>query len=370
MRVLVVQPWFTALGHPAQSVLNTARVLGVRPDIGYLIADPGKGKLSGMAVELESYGSVERFNSRGNVLRTATLLSLPAVLRVARRETELRRVFFLDADLVTLAGVWPFIARGSRRMRLVSSVYLGGPERVASHRLARTLVSRFFSVPGRHLYLRTDELRQSWRDAFPEVSRDSIRTIPTLELVDGEVHSPRRESDELRFGVVGQVRPGKSLEWLVPLFLQHRKLGTLRVAGTFTNDDHKRRLSFLSGYPNFDNRFLTESDMLAVASDQDYLVALYDDWDARMEAATVHLAARVGRPVIVYDEGWPGRMVREFGCGIAVSRNARPDELFFASVPRPGAYGYQALLAGIERFRAAHGGVALREVFLGKMFDE
>ena len=89
-----------------------------------------------------------------------------------------------------------------------------------------------------------------------------------------------------------------------------------------------------------------------------------------MEAATVHLAARVGKPVIVYDEGWPGRMMREFGCGIAVSRDDRPDENFFKSLPRPGDGKYQVLLAGIERFRAVHGGAESREAFLRTLFDE
>ena len=110
--------------------------------------------------------------------------------------------------------------------------------------------------------------------------------------------------------------------------------------------------------------------MLKAAAEQDYLLALYDDWDARMEAATVHLAARVGKPVIVYDAGWPGRMVREFGCGIAVSGNDRPNEDFFGSLPRPGEAKYEALLAGIDRFRADHGGAAIREEFVSKMFDE
>lgn len=371
MRVLIVQPWFTALGHPAQSVLNTARALGIRSDVGYLISDPGNGELAETASELERYGSVERFTSRGDSLRTGTLLSLPAVLRIVRREAELQHVFFLDAHLVALAAVWPMAARGARRVRLVSSVYLGGPERIASHVLARALVSRFLFSPGRRLFLRTAELRQAWHGAFPEVPHDRIDSIPSLELVGGaDIPSPRRDDKELRFGVVGQVRPGKSLEWLVPLFAQNRKMGALHIAGTFTNPEHQQRLSFLSGHPNFDNRFLTEADMLTAAADQDYLLALYDDWDARMEAATVHLAARVGKPVIVYDEGWPGRMIREFGCGIAVSRDDRPNESFFSSLPRPGEDKYQALLAGIERFRAAHGGAGSREAFLRKMFDE
>ncbi len=182
--------------------------------------------------------------------------------------------------------------------------------------------------------------------------------------------SPARQTGALRFGVVGQVRPGKSLEWLVPLFMAHPEIGVLQIAGTFTNPAHGERLSFLTNYPQFQNRFLTEEDLLRTAAQQDYMLALYDDWDARMEAATVHLAARVGKPVIVYDEGWPGRMIREFGCGLAVARNKRPNAHFFSTLPRPGQGQYQALIDGVERFRAAHGRGPSRDLLVKKLFDE
>jgi len=370
LNVLIVQPWFAAIGHPAQSLLHTARALGARSGVGYLIAEPRGAELAATADEIARYGPVERFASFGASLRGATLLSLPAVLRVARRETQLQHVFFLDADLVALAAGWPLLWRSDRRRLRVSAIYLGGPERIASHPLARALVRRFLAAAGRRLYLRTPELCQAWRSAFAQLPAERIDTIPSLELQGAaRRHAPRRDGTDLRFGVIGQVRPGKSLEWLVPLFERDAKLGTLHIAGTFTNATHESRLAFLSGYAHFDNRYLTEAQMLAAAADQDYLLALYDDWDARMEAAIAYLAARVGKPVIVYDEGWLGRVVREFGSGIAVSRQPAPDARFFRVLPRPGHAQYQALLDGIQRFRAAYGGPESRAVFLGKLFD-
>ena len=58
------------------------------------------------------------------------------------------------------------------------------------------------------------------------------------------------------------------------------------------------------------------------------------------------------------------------GCGIAVSRDDRPNESSFSSLARLAEEKYQALLVSIERFRAAHGGAGSREAFLSKMFDE
>jgi hypothetical protein len=368
MSLLIVQPWFTAIGHPARSVVNTAKALGARADVGYLVSDPGVGELSCMAKELRQYGSTTLFRSFGSTLRTGTVLSLPAILRIARTHRDLDQVFFLDADLVSLAMTWPIASLASRRVKFLGVLYLKGPERIAGNTLARKVVSGFLSSVGRRLFLRTNELTQAWREAFPEVPAGRIDTLPSLEILDEPpATDPGVGKTGLHFGVIGQVRPGKSLEWLVPMFADNAAIGSLHVAGAFTNTAHRDRLSFLASYANFDNRFLSEADMLLAASRQDYLVALYDDWDARMEAATLYLAAQVGKPVIVYDEGWPGRMVREFGCGIAVARTPRPGRVFFENLPRPGQDRYRELLDGVRRFRGAHDGRVLSKDFLAKM---
>jgi len=371
MKVLIVQPWFTAIGHPAQSTLNTAKALGERREVAYLVSDPRTGLFEPIAAAIAEYGRVLRFRVLGDSLRMGTLLAVAALVRLAHRSSALERIFFLDAHLVTLAALWPLVPGRLRAVRSLSLICLAGPEPIAAHTLKRFVVTHFLSAPGRRLFLRTGELAGAWRTAFPEIPASHIDTIPSLEIPgERDVVPPREHAGRLRFGIIGQVRPGKGLEWLVPIFQGTSAPGELLVAGTFTNAEHRARLAVLGGHPNFDNRFLAEDEMLAAAGAQDYLLALYDNWDPRMEAATVFLAARVGRPVIVYDEGWPGRMVREFGCGIGVAREPRPDAQFFASLPRPGDPAYRTLLAGVERFREAHGGAPGREAFLATLFGD
>jgi len=371
LKTVIVQPWFTAIGHPAQSTLNTAKALGKRDDVAYLVANPHASAFEPFSAGIADYGRVVGFRAPGGFLRMSTLLAIAALARLARRTPELERVFFLDAHLLTLASLWRFVPPRLRGVRSLGSIYLAGPEPIAAHAMKRFIVTDFVSAPGRRLFLRTGELADAWRAAFPEIPASHIDTIASLEILDDrDVVPPRERVTRARFGVIGQVRPGKGLEWLVPLFLGASAPGELFVAGTFTNAEHRARLPMLEGYPNFDNRFLAENEMLSTAGAQDYVLALYDDWDSRMEAATMFLAARVGRPVIVYDEGWPGRMVREFGCGIGVARQHRPDARFFAGLPHPGDPAYRSLLAGVERFRQAHGGAASRDAFLEKLLGD
>jgi len=366
--MFIVQPWFTAIGHPAQSTLNTARILGKRDDIAYLISSAHRpSPVDGLARELENYGAVRRFRVPNDCLSLDTFLGLIALVR-ARQGTGPHSIFFLDAHFVVLSALWPIMERFLPSVRSVSMLELGGPERVCARASRRRLVRRFLREPGRRVFLRTEELAAAWRSAFPEIPRDHIDTIPSLEIPDKDETVPvRAGSEPASFGVIGQIRPGKGLEWLVPLFRRHPELGTLRVAGTFTHEDHRRRLGVLDGYAEFDNRFFSEQEMLAEAAAQDYLVALYDDWDTRMEAATVYLAARVGRPVIVCNDGWCGRICREYGFGIAAPRSPRLGAEFFSTLPRRGDGAYRALMAGMARFRAAHSGEAHRAEFLRKV---
>jgi hypothetical protein len=189
----------------------------------------------------------------------------------------------------------------------------------------------------------------------------------SLEIPDDEqVPIPAAFSGTLSFGILGQVRIGKGIEWLVPVFLNDATLGKLTVAGEFASPRSQERLSVLQGFAGFINRFLPESDMLELAAKQDYLLILYDIWDKRMESAVLFLAARVNRPVIVYSDGWCGRMVREFGCGLAAPTDHAETVEFLRQLPRPGSDAYTMLLAGVAAFRQAHSVRSLR----GKVMQE
>src|SRR5262245_9871264 len=233
--ILIVQPWFTAIGHPAQSTLNTAKTLGKGAGIGYLVSAAESGNpVDQLARELEQYGPVWRFRVSSTCLRWNTVRAILALTR--RRVIAARRVVFLDADPFVLAALWPLAERLLPAVRSISTIQLDGPEAICRRASKRWLVARFLSKPGRRIFLRTEELATAWRAALPEVPSRSIETIPSLEIP--EESSPRPAtiaSGPLRLGVIGQVRPGKSLSWLVPLFVANPDLGVLHVAGTFTN---------------------------------------------------------------------------------------------------------------------------------------
>lgn len=363
--LLIVQPWFTAYGHPAQSTLNTATVLGRNARVSYLISRERANKaFTDAGQKLCAYGQVDSFPVPSPSIRIGTLLSLIALLRLCTGG-RCERILYLDAHLVLLSYFWRWIAWLLKPERL-SVIYLAGPEKIAGHKVARASVSSFLSRTETVLFLRTEELAKDWKVAFPEIPEAKIEVLPSLELPEPLVLSRPARSSRLQFGLLGQLRPGKGVEWLVPLFAEHLGAGALTVAGAFIDHRHEQALSVLRSHPGFSNRFLGEDELVELAARQHYLLMLYDDWDARMEAATLYLAARVGRPVIVRGEGWCGRMVRTYNCGV-ICRAGEETVEFFLSLPKPGEHAYDALLAGVEAFHSAHSGETWKQAFLDKV---
>lgn len=367
--LLIIQPWFSARGHPAQSLLNTARALGNRQQIQYMVSrQSNRPDMDMFHEQLRELGCVDEFPVHTDSVREGTLKALLYLLQ-HRRQFKDSVIFFTDGHLVTLVLFWLVIG-WMIPVRKVSLLYLKGPERIVDHAMIRWFTCRFLGLQGVTLYLRTQELAEAWLSAFPQSQSSTIRTLPTLELYDVSPMQPSVAArQQAHFGVLGQIRRGKGLEWLIPMFEQHPSLGQLNVAGTFFSDAERDSLPMVCNYKGFRDEFLSEQDLLDVAGQQDYLLVLYDDWDSRMESAVLFLAARVGRPVIAYDEGWCGRKVREFGCGFLLSKQEGHMKSKLADAPRPGSEEYAELCEGMHRFVAAHSGDKIRDEFLSALVD-
>ena len=360
--LLVVQPWFSAVGHPAQSLINTAKNIGKCYEVIYLISVTLNSRLVSIArKELQLLGSVVDYTVKTDSVREGTLKALSSIKRLLATNFSIDRIFFLDAHLVLLATMWPFYYQ--KQIKRLGVVYLMGPERVARYYFVKVLIRRFLERPEVILFLRTEELVTDWQKMF---SSAHIKYLPSMEMPidDFQYLAPENNSKIIRLGILGQIRTGKSIEWLVPLFKNDPSLGKLTVAGTFNNSAQWQALAVLDDFDGFYDKFLTEDELLNQALEQDYLLMLYDKWDHRMEGAVMFLAARVNRPVIVYGMGWCGRMVTEYGNGIVFPNNQILIPELLKSLPAVNSVAYDSLLQGVKRFRQDHSGEVVRTAFL------
>lgn len=373
MKMLIIEPWFCAIGHPAQSLLNLASAIGKDERVDYLVScssDPGIF-LDSMG-RLKAWGEVECYAVTTSVGDSNTVRALLALLRMRLKGRKYQRILFFDESLYILALLWPLFSIWLPVQRL-GVLHLFGPNQGKGwrSRWARFVIGRFLRRPEVRFYLRTEEMALAWMDACKDAAGQiRISTLPSLEIPDGPAYQHvLKASDQTRFGIIGQIRAGKGIEWLVPVFQNNAALGKLTVAGEFNMPQTREQLSVLSGFDGFINCFMTEADMLERAAGQDYLLMLYDLWDKRMESAVLYLAARVNRPVIVYDDSWCGKMVRKFGCGMVAPADRDETVALLRRAPRPGSAEYAKLLEGMDAFRQAHSVASLRARVLQELRD-
>ena len=363
--LVIVQPWLAAPGHPAQTLRTTVEALSGASSLTCVVPRCAP-TFEPLLASIEAHAEVVRYRTLSQWLPAATASALPTLRRRVHRDDV---VLFLDAHLVTLAAAWGLLAPRTVPRRL-AVLYLRGPERIAAHASAMGVVSRFVERPFVRLLLRTEELASAWATVLPPAARARLGTLPTLEIPAVDERVPSRTGDvSPRFLVAGQLRTGKSLERLVPLFRSRPDLGTLTVAGAFASGAMRSAMPTVADFPGLREGYLDEADLLATVAVHDYLLMLYDEWDHRMEAATLFLAARVGRPVVAFDAGWTGRMVRTHGCGVLVPLDAADLGSVIAGLPAPGSDAYQAMIGGMARFREAHLPDRLRPAFLATLFD-
>ncbi|MEO8331310.1 MAG: hypothetical protein ABI479_02680 [Gallionella sp.] len=371
MSLLIIQPWFGAVGHPAQSLINMASAIGKDERVEYLVSMNSDSELCLNSMQrLKSWGKVHGFSVKTFVGRDNTLRAFWALCRLWIKGSRYQRIFFFDSSLPMLALLWPIFARVCSVER-ISFLHLHGPELFdRSSWLSRLVTRRFLMRPEVRFYLRTEELAQAWTVAYKDIAvGNRISTLPSLEIPDGAVHQhPLQPTAQVKFGLVGQIRPGKGLDWLVPAFQKYPDIGKLTVAGEYSSHESHAQLSFLDEFDGFVHCFMSEDEMLQRSAMQDYLLMLYDgSWDKRMESAVLYLAARVNRPVVVYGDSWSGRMVREFGCGIEAPVDRQQRIEFLRSIPRPGSIEYAGLLDGMTAFREAHSVESLRPVLMQEL---
>ncbi len=228
LNLLIVQPWFTAKGHPAQSLINTANVIGFNEGISYLISRQWwSNSFRRIEEKIGQYGHVESFLVPNSSIRMNTVLSL---LTILCRKKRCDHIFFMDAHLVLLTIMWPMLS-SFVKLRKLSLIYLKGPERITKNWFIKKAVFYFLAREDTRLFLRTEELASAWRTTFP--GRE-FTVLPSLELPDiTELPEQPTNSDQLKHAVIGQIRPNKGIKWLVPLFQNHPEIGELTVAGTF-----------------------------------------------------------------------------------------------------------------------------------------
>jgi hypothetical protein len=103
MRLLVIQPWFSAIGHPAQSLLSFASALGRNEEVEYLVSwDRNDDSWGESLSRLQAYGGVATFEVSSPAGSANTRKALFSVWR-QYVQSRFDRLFFFEGSILNLA---------------------------------------------------------------------------------------------------------------------------------------------------------------------------------------------------------------------------------------------------------------------------
>jgi glycosyltransferase involved in cell wall biosynthesis len=354
LKYAIVQPWFMDPGHPAQSLIRTYRVIKSDVEVTTIVYAQDRVELPQhlntyiQECQAEVVSCPQLIQTLLKTLAAGTFVTLDAIAKLSRQEN--LSIFFLDVNLYILAIGLKWYRPKLARMNVLCMV---GPEfyqRNLRDRLFKwNLVCSLFKYHNFHLFLRTNELANSWKLALPELA-ERIDYLPSLELHGKNQHYTLNKFEGKTFTISGQIRSQKFIRPLVELFSKEHPPGNLRLSGKFVEAELK---SFVETHQrdniSIDDRFLKESEMLEELSKSQYSLMLYDPWDDRMESSMLFLSIECCVPIIAFEGGWLGDRVREEGIGWTISsKDTSAVYEFLKSLPDEHSLEYQQIVTNIK----------------------
>ena len=114
MRLIIIQPWFGAVGHPAQSLINMASAIGKNEDIHYLVSlNKALDSSINLMERMKVLGNVASFGVPTRSGRLNTVIALLKLVSLKIKGCRYQRLFFLDASLIELAFFLAIIFMGT-----------------------------------------------------------------------------------------------------------------------------------------------------------------------------------------------------------------------------------------------------------------
>lgn len=351
----LAQPWFSDSGHPAPclDVLYCNVKTVVKPRVLVYVNPLAPSQAKWFFNEaLKDAVIVTAPRIVQTVLKTLFSGTIATILYL-RKQAKIKSlcVFYADVDLCALSL---FIFPWPKNLLRLTAMALVGPEHFQGGRIFKgikwPLVKKVLSHPKFHLCLRTPQLAEAWKMAFPK-SKARIAYVPSIELVGRHPPPCTQKSPTSRsrqFVIAGQIRPEKSIKILASVFRKNPDLGRLSIIGSIIDTNLKSGLQVQMDVLNVQDRVLTDAELISFLSASDYNLMLYHPWDNRMESAMLFTSIAAGCPVICFEGGWLGEQVVAHGLGWTTSCAKQNSlENFLASCPHPSSGEYQGVKAKI-----------------------
>lgn len=371
-KILIVEPWMCANGHPFQSCVYMLDALVNYKNVQFLCILNKNENFQKCVVSLkENQQRIAKYKVPWqNALSPANTVVAIFYALMSQAKKNKPSIFFFDGSFVVLIYI-----RFALFLFLIKSRFtilcMIPPEHWCSG-LKKHILEFLLKKEAIRLLFRTEELCDDWGFHF-NLYKSQMRLLPSLEvpnyvnLEDKLVHCENNEIH--KFLIVGQLRPGKSIEKIINVFENNNILSQLKIVGSYVDYKYMAKCMKYQKLGVISNIYLDTAKIESLIFNASYIILLYGErWDLRMESGLLYLSTRLGTPVITYNKGWLGRMVSKYKCGIAIDNISSLSHLI-KNIPSRKSIEYNKLVDGCVKFAKDHKNESKVELFLKIIMD-
>tara|TARA_B100000214_G_C23943016_1_gene616626 strand:+ start:178 stop:1293 length:1116 start_codon:yes stop_codon:yes gene_type:complete len=347
-KVLFIQPYYFYGGHYFQAFNHLIKNLYNYKNYDFMVSI--NKKINNKSFEndfkkINKYKKIYTFNSSKNTMSVFNVIK--AFIKCIFLKKKIDIFFYYEADIFALSCLYfffPFFFKNKETIvyTFYSSAFL---RRRRSVNINIFFIRNFLKKKRVKFYSRSIEHRNSWRRAIPGCDK-KINIIPSLDYPPVEINKVKKiRNGKLKFGSVGQIRLGKSLDFLNDYFLKNKKYDFL-ILGGYADKTAEKNLGFINSKFIEKKKFLEFDYIIKKSSKLDYLVLLYDDYlDINTEVSSFFLAVRLRTPIICFPtNNWLRKVFSKYKAGIMIksvnefknfpSRNSKIYKKYIGSLKR------------------------------------
>ncbi len=343
-KILFIQPYYFSGGHPFQSFNNLILNLLKYDKYDFLVSINNHIKEKNFIKDFNIINKKKKIFTYASSPKSSSNLNVyKAFLKTFIMRKKYDLFFYYDVNLNITSFLYVLFNIFFKKKIIVIYV-LFGPEKIFQSKIRLYFFKLFLRLGNTKIVTRTIELEKSWKKSFNNF-KWKINHIPPIDFPKLNNFNNIRKGN-LSFGSVGQIRFGKSLEFLNSFFKKNIKYN-FSIIGGYANKQSKESSSFLEKKFLISNRtFLTFNEIIKAAAKLDYIILLYDKFfDKRNEVSTLYLAAKLGIPIICFkNNSWLYKQLKIFKFGYSIKSLKE-----FSNFPKRNSKKYKSYIRGLKK---------------------
>ena len=298
-KILFIQPYYFYVGHYYTLFTNLINNLKKFKNYNFLVSVDYKNKIFVKEFsKIRNDKKVYSFSSNKKIVGSKNVLR--SFLEIIKLRNKFDIFFYYDVNIYVLSIFYFFSSFLFRNKKFI--VYLAFPPFKLDKGL-KSKIQKFFInnllKNKNQLYLRTETHTKIWIKTLGS-NKYNIRTMKCIDY-PSIAKFKNQKTGKLKFGVVGQIRDGKSLKFLNEYFTKNDHL-SFSIIGGFSSSQAKKNFSFLNKKFLSRKNYLSFDEIVKKTKVLDYIICLYEDNypDLDSELTTFFLAANLKIPIIFF----------------------------------------------------------------------